>query len=198
MLIEGCVFNTGDDCIAIKSGRNADGRRIAVPTENVVIRNCQMRDGHGGVTIGSEISGGVRNVFVERCTMDSPHLDRALRFKNNAARGGVLEHIYVRNVTVGEVADSVLSIDFFYEEGPKGAYTPVVRDVEMRDVTSRKSKYAVYARAYDNAVISDVRLVNCTFDGVEQGNVAEHVTGLRLDGVRMNGRPLTEVARGGA
>ena len=157
-----------------------------------------MKDGHGGVTIGSEISGDVRHVYVERCEMDSPNLDRALRFKNNAMRGGTLEHVYMRSVTVGEVANGVLDVDFLYEEGAKGPFVPVVRDVEMREVTSRKSKYAVYARAYDNAVISDVRLVNCTFDGVEQGNVAEHVTGLRLDGVRMNGRPLTEVARGGA
>jgi len=71
ILIEGCIFDTGDDCIAIKSGRNNDGRRVGVPSENLVIRRCVMRDGHGGVTIGSEISGGCRNVFVENCRMDS-------------------------------------------------------------------------------------------------------------------------------
>ncbi|HYD52184.1 MAG TPA: glycoside hydrolase family 28 protein, partial [Gemmatimonadaceae bacterium] len=149
VLIENCLFDTGDDCIAIKSGRNADGRRINVPSENIVIRGCRMKEGHGGVTIGSEISGGVRHVYVERCEMDSPVLDRALRFKNNAARGGVLEHIYMRDVTVGQVADAVLSIDLHYEEGAKGTYVPVVRDVEMRNVTSRKSEYGLYARAYE-------------------------------------------------
>ena len=120
VLIESCMFDTGDDCIAIKSGRNADGRRINVPSENIIIRNCEMHDGHGGVTVGSEISGGCWNVFADDCRMDSPHLDRALRLKNNAMRGGVLEHIYMRDVTVGQVADSVLSIDFFYEEGRQG------------------------------------------------------------------------------
>src|SRR5512141_2279296 len=128
VLIENCFFNTGDDCIAIKSGRNADGRRIAKPSENIIVRGCEMRDGHGGVTIGSEISGGVRNVFVENCKMDSPHLDRALRLKNNAARGGLLEHIYMRDVTVGQLAESVLQVDFLYEEGPNGNFPPVVRD----------------------------------------------------------------------
>src|SRR5207302_355401 len=86
VLIEGTTFQTGDDCIAIKSGRNNDGRRVNVPAENTIVRNCTMKDGHGGVTIGSEISGSCRNVFIENCKMDSPELDRALRFKSNAQR----------------------------------------------------------------------------------------------------------------
>lgn len=187
VLIERCTFDTGDDCIAIKSGRNADGRRLNVPTENVVVRDCVMQDGHGGVTIGSEISGGVRNVFVERCRMDSPHLDRALRFKNNAMRGGVLEHVYMRDCTVGQVAEAVLSIDLYYEEGQRGPYVPVVRDVELRNVTSAKSEYGLYMRAYPRSEISDVRVVHCRFDGVAKGNVAEGVRGLVLRDVRVNG-----------
>jgi polygalacturonase len=193
VLIEDCYFDTGDDCIAIKSGRNEDGRRVNVPTENVIIRGCQMKDGHGGVTIGSEISGGVRNVFVEKCTMDSPNLDRALRFKNNAARGGTLEHIYMRDVTVGQVADAVLSIDFYYEEGQKGTFVPVVRDVEMRNVTSRKSNYGVYARAYEKSEISNLRFIDCTFDGVAKGNVVERVTGVSVQNFRVNGQPVADL-----
>ena len=187
VLIEGCHFDTGDDCIAIKSGRNADGRRLATPSENIIVRHCRMKDGHGGVTMGSEISGGVRNVFAERCQMDSPNLDRALRFKNNAARGGVIEHVYMREVTVGEVAHAVLAIDFHYEEGRNGAYTPVVRDVEMRNVTSRKSEYGLYLRGFENAPIRGVRLIDCTFSGVEKGNVVEFVQGLTMRGVTING-----------
>ena len=101
VLIKNCYFDTGDDCIAIKSGRNADGRRVNVASENIVIQNCTMKDGHGGVVIGSEISGNIRNVFAEDCTMDSPNLDRALRIKTNSLRGGVVENIYMRNVTIG-------------------------------------------------------------------------------------------------
>jgi polygalacturonase len=188
VLIEGCLFDTGDDCIAIKSGRNADGRRLRTPSENIVIRQCRMKEGHGGVTLGSEISGGVRNVFVERCEMDSPVLDRALRFKNNAARGGVLEHIYMRDVTIGQVADAVLSIDLHYEEGAAGNYIPVVRDVEMRNVTSRKSNYGIFVRAIPKSTIENIRLIDCRFDGVARGNLAESVRDLQLENVRINGQ----------
>jgi polygalacturonase len=187
VLIDECFFDTGDDCIAIKSGRNADGRRLNVPTENVIVRGCHMKDGHGGVTIGSEISGGVRYVYTEKCTMDSPNLDRALRFKNNAARGGTLEHVYMRDVTVGEVADSVLSIDFFYEEGANGSFVPVVRDVEMRNVTSRKSRYGLYLRGIPGSTIEDVRIIDCAFDGVAEGNVMLNVGGVEMRNFRVNG-----------
>jgi polygalacturonase len=191
VLIEGCTFDTGDDCIAIKSGRNADGRRVAVPSENIIVRDCRMKDGHGGVTIGSEISAGVRNVFIERCEMDSPNLERALRFKNNAMRGGTLEHVYMRDCRLGEVADAVLSMDLYYEEGQRGPFTPVIRDVEMRDVTSRRSRYALYMRAYEKSEISDVRIVHCSFDGVARGNVTEGVERLVMEDVRINGQPAT-------
>jgi polygalacturonase len=192
VLIEGCFFDTGDDCIAIKSGRNADGRRIAVPSENIIVRECEMRDGHGGVTIGSEISGGVRNVFTEKCRMDSPNLDRALRFKNNAARGGRLEHIYMRDVEVGEVADAVLSIDFHYEEGARGSFDPIVRDVEMKNVTSRKSKYAFYIRGLERGEISDIRVIDCRFDNVARPSVVERVAGMRVENTRVNGALLAD------
>ena len=187
VLIERCRFDTGDDCIAIKSGRNADGRRVHVPTENVIIRDCEMRDGHGGVTIGSEISGGVRHVYAERNKMDSPNLDRALRLKNNAMRGGVLEHIYMRDVQVGQLADAVLQVDFLYEEGANGGFPPVVRDVELLRVTSKKSNYALYLRGYDKGTIDDIRVIDCTFDGVAKPDVVEHVTALVRRNVVVNG-----------
>jgi polygalacturonase/lysophospholipase L1-like esterase len=188
VLIKDCSFDTGDDCIAIKSGRNADGRRINVPSENIIIQGCQMKDGHGGVTIGSEISGGVRNVFVENCRMDSPHLDRALRFKNNASRGGLLENIYMRDVEVGQVADAVVSVDFYYEEGEKGRFTPVVRNVGVRNVISRKSKYALYLRGFKNAPITGITLEDCAFDNVAKPSVMENVEGVALRNVLINGK----------
>src|SRR5947209_1496555 len=122
--------------------------------------------------------------------MDSPNLDRALRLKNNASRGGVLEHIYMRDVTVGQVADSVVSIDFNYEEGPKGKYTPVARDINVLRVTSRKSKYGLYLRGFENAPITDVTLTDCHFENVASGNVVENVRGLVTTGVTINGRPI--------
>lgn len=190
VLIENCVFDTGDDCIAIKSGRNRDGRRVGEPSENIVIRDCRMKDGHGGVTIGSEMSGGVRNVFVENCRMDSPHLDQALRFKTNAMRGGTIEHIYFRNILVGQVANAVLQIDCLYEEGEKGPEKPVVRDIHVAGVNCQKSRYALQLRGIAASPIQDVELEDCEFNGVQQLNVVEHVESLKAVRVKINGQPF--------
>ncbi len=194
VLIEGCEFDTGDDCIAIKSGRNRDGRRVGAACENIIVRNCRMKDGHGGVSIGSEVSGGVRNVFMENNRMDSPHLDRALRIKTNSWRGGVLENFYFRNNTVGEVAQAVIDIDFYYPEGPGGptggGFTPVMRNVVVENITSQKSKYAVYLRGYPDAKISGVRIAHCTFNNVAQPDVIENVSGLELVDDKRNGQPM--------
>jgi polygalacturonase len=192
VLIEDCYFDTGDDCIALKSGRNADGRRLATPVENVIIRGCQMKDGHGGVTIGSEISGGARNIFAEKCTMDSPNLERGLRLKTNAMRGGIIEHVYMRDCTVGEVSNAVLSIDYEYEEGSRGEFMPIVREIEMRGVTSEKSTYPLFLRGFENDPIQSVRLVDCHFRGAERPSVLEHVAGLELERVTINGQPVEE------
>ncbi len=187
VLIEGCTFDTGDDCIALKSGRNADGRRVNVPIENIVVRDCVMKDGHGGVVIGSEMSGGARNIFAERCRMDSPRLDRVLRMKTNSVRGGVIEHVYMRDVTVGQVAEAVVTANFFYEEGDAGPYPPTLRDVEIRRVTSRQSRYGLMLRGYAHDPIENVRLIDCRFDGVREGDVLEGVKDLVLTNVRVNG-----------
>ncbi len=192
VLIEGCTFDTGDDCIALKSGRNDDGRRIDVPIENVIVRDCQMKDGHGGVVIGSEISGGARNIFAERCRMDSPRLDRVLRIKTNAMRGGVIEHVYMRDVQVGQVAEAVVTINFYYEEADRGGYRPAVRDVEVRNVTSRKSDYGLLLRGFPQAPIRDVRVVDCTFDGVAKPDLLEAVSELVLTNVKVNGAVRNE------
>jgi polygalacturonase len=188
VLIEGCTFDTGDDCIAIKSGRNADGRRLHAPSENIIVQNCVMKDGHGGVTMGSECSGDIRNVFAQDCTMDSPNLDRVLRFKNNAMRGGVIEHVYMRNVKAGQVAGPAIEVDFNYEEGEKGSFTPVVRDVEVVNLTCKKSQTAWTLRGFPKAPVRDVRIRNCTFENAARASVAENVEGLLVDGVTVNGK----------
>lgn len=189
VLIENCLFNTGDDCIAIKSGRNADGRRVNVPTENVIIRNCHMIDGHGGVVIGSEISGGVRNVFAENCTMDSPRLDRALRIKTNALRGGTLENIFMRKVQVGQVAEAVIKVDFYYEEGDTGSFTPVVRNVDVQDVRCTKSRFGVWIRAYERSPATNITIRNCVFENAAEPDVLENVRNLSLINVRQTYAP---------
>jgi polygalacturonase len=191
VLIDRCTFDTGDDCIAIKSGRNADGRRLNRPSENIVVQNCNMKDGHGGVTLGSECSGHIRNVFAQDCKMDSPNLDRVLRFKNNAIRGGIIEHVYMRNVEVGQVAHAAIDVDFYYEEAEKGSFTPVVRDVDVTDVQVRKCQSAWSLRGFKNAPIRDVRLKDCTFADAAKPNVTENVEGLSLDNVKVNGKSVS-------
>src|SRR5581483_6959641 len=174
VLIEDCVFDTGDDCIAIKSGRDNDGRRVATPAENIVVRNCTMKDGHGGVVMGSEVSGGVRNVFVENCRMDSPNLERALRFKSNARRGGVVEDVFVRNVEIGRVAEAILTIDFLYETGAAGPHRPVVRNVVIEHVQSAASPRVMWIAGFPGAVIDQIRFADCTFRGVDMAEQVQH------------------------
>jgi polygalacturonase len=171
VLIEKCIFDTGDDCIAIKSGRNNDGRRIGVPSVNLIIRNCTMRDGHAGVAIGSEISGGCSNVFVENCEMSSPNLVCALRLKSNAVRGGVIQNIFMRDVNVGLVKDSVLQIDFLYEEGAKGDFKPVAKNVVMENITVAHTPRVLNVRGFPAAEISGVRIYNSTFKEIQKPDV---------------------------
>jgi polygalacturonase len=188
VLIKDCSFNNGDDCIAIKSGRNGDGRRVNVASENIIVQGCRMKNGHGGVVVGSEVSGSVRNVYAEDCTMDSPNLDRALRIKTNAVRGGIIENIFMRNVKVGEVAEAVVKIDFYYEEGDKGNFVPIVRNVEVKNVECNKSRFAVWIRAYDRSPATKVCIENCEFRSVAEPNVLENVKDLSLINVKTSFR----------
>lgn len=173
VLIENCFFNTGDDCIAVKSGRNNDGRLWNKPSENIIIRNCEMQNGHGGVVIGSEITGGCRNLFAENCKMDSPDLDRVVRIKTNTCRGGIIENIYARNIEVGQCGESVLKINLDYE--PKEiccrGFAPTVRNINIENITCNKSKYGVLIVALDSVTnVYDINVKNCRFNGVEKGN----------------------------
>jgi polygalacturonase len=190
VLIENCTFNTGDDCIAIRSGRNADGRRVNVPCSNLVIRNCDMKDGHGGVSIGSEVSGGINNVYVSDCKMSSPSLQRALRIKTNSCRGGLIEHISFRNVTVGQVSEAVIEVDFYYEEGEGGPFKPVVNNVVVADVTCGKSKYGLYLRGYTSAPIKGLTVSNCTFTNAAKDNLLQNVESVKITNVKVNGKSL--------
>ncbi len=199
VLIENCTFNTGDDCIAIKSGRNADGRKWNIPSENIVVRNCIMKDGHGGVVIGSEISGGYRNLYVENCKMDSPNLDRVIRIKTSNCRGGVIENIHVRNIEVGECREAVLRINLNYEarENCQRAFPPIVRNVSLENVTCKKSKYGMWFSGYDDVTnIYGIQLQDCHFSGVTTGeNYIKGLVGdVKLRQVSINGKAIKELS----
>lgn len=183
VLIEDCRFDTGDDCIAIKSGRNTDGRRVNVPCEDIIVSNCKMKAGHGGVVVGSEMSGGVRNVFVEDCQMSSPDLWYMLRIKTNSLRGGFVENIHVRNIKVGTIGKAAIRINFHYSDGDVGEFVPSVSNVSVSNVTGEDIRQVLFLQGYERSPVKDVHISNCRFKGVKEADLVEHVENLVLDNV---------------
>lgn len=192
VLIQNCVFHTGDDCIAIKSGRNNDGRLWNQPSKNIIIRNCKMEDGHGGVVIGSEISGGCENVYAENCVMDSPHLERILRIKTNNCRGDQVQNINMRNVVVGQCKEAVVKINLDYErkEICYRGFEPIVNNVNVENVTCQKSDYGVLIIGRDSLEnVYDINIKNCKFDGVvkEPVKITGKTRNVKFDNLVING-----------
>ena len=192
VLIQNCIFHTGDDCIAIKSGRNNDGRLWNQPSKNIIIRNCKMEDGHGGVVIGSEISGGCENVYAENCVMDSPHLERILRIKTNNCRGGQVQNINIRNVVVGQCKEAVVKINLDYErkEICYRGFEPIVNNVNVENVTCQKSDYGVLIIGRDSLEnVYDINIKNCKFDGVvkEPVKITGKTRNVKFDNLVING-----------
>ncbi len=191
VLIENCFLDNGDDCVTIKSGRNNDGRRVNTPCENIVVRNCRMKDGHGGVVLGSEMSAGVRNVFIENCVMDSPNLRQALRIKSNAQRGGFIENIYMRNIEVGEVNEAIFNINFYYGEAENGPYLPTIRNIHFENVTSQKSKYVLFLHGFvKKPSITDICLKDCSFNYVQSADIVTGVQKIVFENVKVNDKPV--------
>ena len=188
VLIEDCVFETGDDCIALKSGRNADGRRINMPIENVVIRGCQMKAGHGGITIGSEVSGGARNIYIEKNRLDSPDLERGLRLKTNSARGGFIENVFARDIEIGTVQLAPIEIDLRYMS-EAGAFTPRVGNVVVERLHSAHSRHGLYIRALKDVPLRGVVVRDSTFGGVTDSQVVEGIVDLTLTNVAFEPAP---------
>ncbi|TDD94087.1 glycoside hydrolase family 28 protein [Flavobacterium cellulosilyticum] len=193
VLIKNCTFNTGDDCIAIKSGRDADGRRVAMKSENIIVQDCKMIDGHGGVVIGSEISGGVSNVYVENCVMDSPNLERAIRIKTNSNRGGLIENVYVRNLEVGQVKETLLKLNMFYEVyGAKpGTFIPQIQNIYLENIKVKNAgKFGILAKGYAESPIKNVNLKNVVIEKADKEYSIENLTGLNLIETYINGKKI--------
>jgi len=134
----------------------------------------------------------VRNLFAENCRLDSPNLDHALRVKNNAMRGGLLENLHFRNIEVGQVAHAVITIDFNYEEGARGSFTPVVRDYTVDGLHSARSKHALDVQGLSGAPIVNLKLTNCSFDNVAEKNIVRNVKDATLDNVKINGKTVDD------
>ena len=160
--VRDCIVDTGDDGLCIKSGMNASGRRLGVPTEDVLIEDCVVYEGHGGFTIGSEMSGGVRNVLVRNCTFIGTAL--GLRFKTARGRGGVVENIHIRGIRMSSIVGSAIDFNFLYAANGKPAEavvtpnegTPTFRNILFEDIVSRGSKAAFTLRGLPEMPLSDI------------------------------------------
>jgi polygalacturonase len=163
VLIEKCAFDTGDDCVTLKSGRDKDGRRVGKPTENVTVRDCTFARGHGTVVLGSEMSGGVRNVLAENLTADGT--DAGVRIKTRRGRGGTIENVVYRNMTLKNIKKQAITIDMFYDvgnnpnvdqSGPEGI--PIIRNVTVENLNCDNADTAIVIRGLPDSPITGVKL----------------------------------------
>lgn len=191
VLIENCTFRTGDDAIAIKSGRDQDGWRVGRPTENVVIRKVTMGSRHSGLCIGSEMSGGVRNVFMEDCTADA--VSSALYFKGNVDRGGFVEHVRARRITVNRVRDGLVRFDTTYraQDIRGGTTAPSFRDFVIEDVTCGEARsFGLSIEGLPGTPIRDVTLRRVEVTKAAKATRITQTENLRLEGVTINGQAV--------
>ena len=186
VVITGCTFNAGDDCIAVKAGKDADGRRVNVPCQNIVIQNCEFLAGHGMVTIGSEMTGGVRYLFARDSRVDSLTLSDGLRLKTNSQRGGFIEYVYVKNIKAETLTDAGVSVNFYYGSGPGYGYNPVVHDIHVDRLWVGTTVYPVYLVGYSDDPVETVTLRDCIFDTATRSSVAQHVGDLTFSDVYVN------------
>ena len=203
-------FDVGDDAICIKSGKDADGRKRAIPTQNLVIKNCIVYHGHGGVTIGSEMSGGVENLSVSGCTFIGT--DVGLRFKSNRGRGGVVKNLFFSNINMINIPTQAISFNMFYAglsasemiaEGSNGITaaielplvtqeTPQFKNISMKNITCKGAAQAIYLEGLPELNLENLTLENIDIEA-DKGLECHDVTGLIIKGLRLNTRKLPSI-----
>ncbi|WP_342648589.1 glycoside hydrolase family 28 protein [Mucilaginibacter sp. CSA2-8R] len=190
VLIKDCYFNTGDDCIAIKSGRDEDGRAFGRPAENHLIEGCRMEDGHGGVVIGSEIAGGARNIYAINCQMSSPDMDIILRIKTSSSRGGIIQNVFMDNINVGIYKTAAVHCNMFYEK--PGNFMPVIRNVWVQNLdVNQGGTYGVFVNAYKESPVQNLKLINCNIRNVKTPVKVDYVKDMEFKNVTVNGKTLS-------
>lgn len=167
--ISNCHISVGDDCITIKSGRDADGRKYGRSTENVTITNCTMLSGHGGVVIGSEMSGGIKKVTISNCVFDGT--DRGIRIKSARGRGGVVEEIRVDNIVMKNIKQEAIVLNLFYDkdakEEPVSERTPIFRNIHMSNITGSNVNKAGVILGISEMPVQNISFSNINMDGKE-------------------------------
>lgn len=186
VLIENCDFHTGDDAIAIKSGRDQDGWKVGRASENIVIRHCVMRSKWSALCIGSEMSGGVRNVFMEDCQVVGAA--SAFYFKANLDRGGLVEHVRARNISVDDVREPLIRFETSYHGWRGENHPPSFRDFVIEDLTChRAATYGIYVEGVEAAPIRDVLIRRVTVDKAEGAVWLKRAENIRFENVKING-----------
>jgi polygalacturonase len=189
VLIENSTFDVGDDGICIKSGRDAEGRKRGMPTEDVIVRNCTVYAAHGGFVIGSEMSGGARNIWVDNCTFIGT--DIGLRFKTTRGRGGVVENIWINNITMKDIPGEAILFDMYYaaqdpialagerREPPKVQALPVTeetpqfRNIYVNNVVAYGAEKAIFVRGLPEMNVSNIVMQNMILQAKEGLDMTE-------------------------
>lgn len=200
-VVYNCTFDVGDDAICIKSGKDKEGRDRGMPTENLVIKNCVVYHGHGGVTVGSEMSGGVKNMHVSGCTFIGT--DVGLRFKSNRGRGGVVEKIYISDIDMINIPTNAISFNLYYgglapddllaqledqklrrEIHPVNESTPCFRDIHMKDITCKGANQAIYLQGLPEMNLENITMENLIMEG-ENGLFCMDARGITIRGLNL-------------
>lgn len=182
VLIEHCFFNTGDDCICMKSGMNEDGWRVGKPTENVVVRYNRTAVGHGGAVFGSDMSGGIRNVYVHSCIFDGT--DVGIRLKSTRGRGGVVEQLWFDNIDMNDIGGEAIQITTAYRAwmGTAEGQAPTFRDLSFRNINVSGARQAITVEGLPEAPIQGLRLANVAIVARAAIDIA-HLQGLEMENV---------------
>ncbi len=184
VLIDNCYFSTGDDCIVIKSGLNEDGWRVGKACENLVIKNCKTKHGHGGVVIGSEMSGGVRNLYAHDC--DFSETERGLRIKSMKGRGGVIENLWFENIRMDNIKREAIQINMHYGSSsiqPRTDSLPTFRNIHYKNIFSNNSQYAVRVKGIDNQFVDQIFFENLEMNS-KRGIVLENTQNATFKNVK--------------
>ena len=191
VLIANCFFDAGDDAICLKSGKDEDGRRRGEPCENVIIKNNTVLHGHGGFVIGSEMSGGVRNVYVSGCSFVGT--DVGLRFKSTRGRGGVVENIFIDNINMIDIPNDALTMALYYavNDYPEtpipdvNEETPVFRNIYISNVLCRGAGRAVYFNGLPEMPLKNILIKNMTVTNAKKGIVINQASQVNMENIKV-------------
>lgn len=191
VVVTNSLFDAGDDAICIKSGKDADGRRRGEPCENVLVKNNTVLHGHGGFVVGSEMSGGVRNVYVADCTFIGT--DVGLRFKSTRGRGGVVENVYVDNINMINIPGDALIADLYYavKDAP-GAPVPAVteetpsfKNIHISNISCKGAGRAMFLNGLPEMPIENFSVRNMRITDAQKGAFINKVAGVTLENIEI-------------